>query len=273
MSTKSLMASFTADMMSPVVCSAPYGGYLYVAGADGIVYSTVDGSYYDEFWRVDDGSVMSLGVYGDALFVGTSPEGSIYMHNFSTGNRFHYATTGDHAVTRLTEHDGVLYAGTSRSGVILSFDGDEWRKEFEALRSVSSMESYSGSLYVFFSDSSSVLAYNGKEWKFMFDGESIFTVGGNSPALTSLPALAGGQSNDSGVSLSAVVGDKIFFSGTDRATVYSFDGSAVTIEYQFGEGLISSLSSSENQLFVSIGDTVYVNVEEEDKEVTDGESQ
>jgi len=272
MSTKSIMASFVAEKMSPVLCSVPYNGYLYLGGSDGMVYRTVDGSYHDEFWRVGDGPIMSMEIYGGALFAGTSPEGNVYMHNFSTGNRFHHAVSGDHAVTSLKVHDNILYAGTSYSGVILSFDGAEWTKGYEALRSVSSMASYSGALYVFFSDSNSVLVFDGSEWKFMADGESVFAMGGKFPVETSIAALSVKESNDSGVSHSVVVGDKIFFAGTDRAAVYSFDGSNVSVEYQFGEGIVESMSGSESQLFISVGDSVYVNVLDEDEEVSDGDS-
>jgi hypothetical protein len=272
MSTKSIMASFVAEKMSPVLCSVPYGGYLYLGSSDGIIYRTVDGSYHDEFWRISDGPIVSLAIYSDALFAGTSPGGNVYMHNFSTGNRFHHMVSGDHAVTSLVVHDDILYAGTSYSGSILSFDGEEWTKGYEALRSISSMSSYAGGLYVFFSDSNSVLVFENSEWKFMADGGSVFSIGGEFPVKTSLESLAVKNYDESGVSHSIVVGEKMFFTGVDRSTVYSFDGANVSIVHQFGTGTIKSMGGSMDQLFVSIGNSVYVSVmEDESEEVDNGD--
>lgn len=263
MSTKTIMAKFTAIAASPVTCSASYGSYMYFGGADGILYRTVDGSYHDEFWRIGAGPITSVGVYADAIFVGTSPGGEVYMHNFSTGNRFHYVSSGDDAVTAMCVNDDVLYVGTSRSGIILSFDGERWTKEYEAMRSISAMCSYGGSLYVFFLDSDSVLVNDGA-WRFMSDGKSIFSVGGKFKVSTSLKSLESGRTSESGISGAVVSGSKIYFSGKDRAVLYSFDGSSVVIENQFGEGIIGCLSGGGNgQVFVSVGDSVYVNIVEE----------
>ncbi len=267
MSEKTLIASFVAQKMSPITCSVAYDGYFYLGGADGTVYKTVDGSYYDEFWRIDDGPIISIIEYGQALFVGTSPYGNVHMHNFSTNNRFHSVITGDDSVSSMEVHSDILYVATAQSGIILSFNGDEWNKEYESLRSISSMSSFGGKFYVFFEDANSVLVYDGNSWNFLLDAKSLFSVGSKAVVDTTIVALSGNNQAESGVGHSCVMGGKLYFTGVDRPTLYSYNGSSVVIEHQFGGGKITSLDSSESQVFVSINQYIYVNVTED---VSDG---
>jgi hypothetical protein len=233
---------------------------MYVGGSDGIVYVTIDGTYYREFWDIGDGPISSLEFYGGAMFAGTSPNGGIYMHNFNTGNRFHYVVSGDDEVSSMIVHNDILYAGTSRSGIILSYDGDRWRKEHESMRSVSSMVSFSDSLYVFFHDANTVLVNDGSKWFFMNDGDSVFSIGGSPVVSTSIDELSSYDFNESGIGGACVSSGKIYFYGLSTPTVYSYDGSSVNMEFQFGEGVISSIESSSKQVFVAIGDSLYANI-------------
>jgi len=263
MSSKTLIASFVSDRQSPVLCSADYDGHMYIGGSDGTVYQTIDGSYYREFWNIAAGPVTSLAFYGGAMFAGTSPDGGVYMHNFNTGNRFHYVVSGDDEVSAMSVHEDVLYAGTARSGIILSYDGDRWRKEYESHRSISSISSFGNDMYVFFSDSNVVLVFSGGKWSFMNDGDSIFSVGGKKMVTTSIDELASYGLDEIGIGHSAVAGNKMYFSGVKIPNVYSYDGSSVVVEWQFGDGSIGGMAGSENQIFVAVDDTVYVNVAEE----------
>jgi len=261
---RTVLGRYVADTPSGVSAAAEYDGWVYVSPDDGrgTVWRTVDGMAYEEFWRTGEPRVTSIGGWADALFVGTGPRGRIWMHNFSTGNRFEVAVTGDYEVTAILPLADRVLAGTGPSGAVLGFDGDRWTKEYEAFFDISAMAEYQSKVFVFFRDSPSILCGTGRgHWAFMQDAGKPFSVASVMPAKTVLEQLASGRQEETGISAAATCSGKLFFSGATLPTLYAYDGTAVTVARTFAAGPVASMSAGTGQLFVSVGDTVYVHEE------------
>lgn len=263
--SKTIRASFQAQAPWPIRCLYGYGSYLYLGTApDGTVMRTKDGFYYEEFWRTGRVSIEALAEFGGALFVGTSPDGQILMHNFNTGNRFHVVTSGDVAVSCLHVHDGMLFAGTSPSGLVLSFDGLTWRKEYDAYgAAVKSMASLSGGLYVFLDEAEVVPVRNSAgSWSTMVAAGQPFALPQFSAVKTTIAELAQNRGYDRSYGPSVVFKGKLYFAGGKRGALYSFDGSGVVRVFDAGTDLITCVFVAADQMFLGVGDALYVYEEE-----------
>jgi hypothetical protein len=261
-----MMARFTIDQFGGATCSCSYDGWTYVGSKNGIVYRTIDGISYDEFLRTYSPMVSSLHVFGNALFIGTSPNGVILIHNFSTGNRFVYVQTGDYSISSIVDDGDTMYASTSPSGMILSFNGYEWKKIYESFTDISSLCYYSGGIYAFSRDDGTVRVRSENAWSFMKDDGVIFVVGKKN-FVSSKSEIPGNPHFEIGVGTSTSVGGKMYFSGVKNPVVYSYNGSKVSVEYRFSGGTISSMSSSVDQLFIAVGPDLYVHQVGDDAEV------
>ena len=260
-SHKTVYASFSATAPLPIQVQHGFGSYLYLGTApDGLILRSKDGFYYDEFWRTGSGAVTALMDFGNALFAGTSPDGRVLMHNFNTGNRFHFVNTGDNKVSAMAVHDGMLFVGTSPSGLVLSFDGLKWVKEYDAYGgAIRSLASFSDSLYVFL-DEAETIPIRGPDggWSLVAVGTEPFALPGFSAVTTSITELQQNQGFDRSFGPSVVFGQKLYFAGGRHATLYSFDGSQVSRVFDAGDGAVSSLFKAADQLFLTVDDTLYV---------------
>ena len=133
--------------------------------------------------EVADCHVRSMVVWANALFVGTQPEGKIFVHNFTSGAEYLFVETEGHAVTSLVAFGGKLYAGTAPTGIVYSFDGTNWKEEYRPYGSgVVSMVAGS-SLYVFSMGAEGPVSYDGLTWKTVpgaeADGQSCTVASAN----------------------------------------------------------------------------------------------
>ena len=259
---KTLTGRFSAMQPSPVACLYAVDEYLYVGSAtNGYLYRTLDGFSYEEFWRTGEIAVTSVAAYGNALFVGTAVDGKLFMHNFTTGNRFHYVTTGDYEVSAMAVFNGLLYVGTKPGGMVLSFDGDRWRKEYEAYGSgIESMTVWSDRLHLFVVGTQIIPYVDASgSWNFMKEGDDVFSVTGASPATTTLEPLLIPKVFDYGFAESVVFNGTLVFVGGERKKLYSFDGTTVKVEFQSTTGSITGLQVvGGTQLYLAAGNMVYV---------------
>jgi len=259
---KTLTGKFTVVSPAPVASMYALDEYLYVgSGENGYLYRTIDGVSFEEFWRTGEIAVTSISEFGNALFIGTALGGKIMLHNFNTGNRFHYITTGDYEVSAMTTFNGLLYAATSPGGMVLSFDGDKWRKVYEAHGSgIRSMTVWNDRLHLFVEGTQSIpyLDTDGA-WHFLEDTSGLLSISGTSPATTSLESLAIPNVFDYGFTYSTAFNGKLMFVGGEQKKLYSFDGTTVKVEFQSTTGDISGLATAGTmQLYISAGNTLYV---------------
>lgn len=277
---KTLTGKFSVSPPAPVACLYAVDEYLYAGSAtNGYLYRTLDGYSYEEFWRTGEVAVTSVMEYGDALFVGTAVDGKIFMHNFTTGNRFHYVTTGDYEVSAMALFNGLLYVGTKPGGMVLSFNGDRWSKEYEAYGSgIESMSVWNNRLHLFVAGTQTIPYVDADgSWSFMREGDDVFSVSGKSPVSTSLDPLLIPKVFDSGFAESAVFNGMLMFVGGERKKIYSFDGTTVKIEFQSTTGDITGLEVvGGTQLYLAAGDTVYIHeieLTEEDSESSESDDE
>ena len=261
MTTRSIIAKFTSTEQNLSRCYHTMSKYLYVGtGTDGIVYRTVDGFDYSEFYKTGDKYVTAIADYGNALFAGTSPNGRIMMHNFNTANRFHYVTTGDYQVTAFTVHDDKLYAGTSPSGMIFSFDGSDWTLEYDAYGGgIKSLVSYGDSLYVFVDGFESIPVLTGGKWGFLQNGSSTFSISSFSKSTTTIDILETNKNFDASFSCADTMNGVLYFAPGNRCNLYAYDGSSISIVNQWDGEMIRAISPiGDKQLMVAVDNMLYV---------------
>jgi len=272
---KTLMGKFSIGAPAPVACLYAVDEYLYVGSStNGYLYRTVDGYSFEEFWRTGETAVTSVVEYGNALFVGTAMNGRVYMHNFTTGNRFNYVSTGDYEVSAMAIFNGLLYVGTSPGGMVLSFNGDVWSREYEAYGSgIESMTVWNNRLYLFSAGTQTVpYVDEAGVWNFVEESGKVFSVSGKSPATTTIEPLLIPKVFDYGFSDSAVFNGMLVFVGGEKKKLYSYDGTTVKVEFQSTTGDISGLATAgATQLYLAAGDTLYLNeIELTTTDSTDG---
>ncbi len=254
---------FSSDDEKKINCYHSLGQHLYLgSGNDGIVYRTKDGYNLFEFYKIDDTSVNAIIDYKNALFIGSSSNGCIYMHNFSTGNRFKYVVTGDYSVSSFCVFEDKLYVGTSPSGLILSFDGNKWKKEYQANHGIVSMNVLGNTLCVFVNQVSYILGLKNGEWEFIKykngDKEEMFSIYSYQKIHSVIFSNIKEKESDHSFSCSAKLGDKVLFAPQNRANLYMYDGENISILYKGDGKKISSIETiGDEQIFMAIGDSVY----------------
>ena len=135
-------------------------------GPSGVVLKSTNLTDWEPFMTVSDSHALSIVVWANALFIGTRPHGKIFVHNFTSGQEYLFVETEDEAVTAFAEHNGVLYAGTSPTGIVYSFDGILWSEEHRPYgRGVSSMVSTGEGLMVFSRNAEGPVVYSDGVWK------------------------------------------------------------------------------------------------------------
>lgn len=261
MPEKSLVAKFQCIDGRLIRCCHAMDQYLYIgSGPEGIVYRTQDGFALSEFYKVEDTYVTAIADYGNALFVGTSPGGNIFMHNFNTGNRFHYVISGDYSISAFCIFQEKLYAGTSPSGLVLSFDGNQWNMEYDCYGSgIKSMSVVDGKMLVFVENAESIPYLSGSAWSFLKSGDEYFSITSARKVKTTIPTLSNNPNSDFSFNCSCVLGSKVYFCPENKCNLYCYDGSKVSIVYQWSGGQITAIEAvGEKQLFVAVDDILYV---------------
>lgn len=258
---RSILARFTSVHDRQIRCCHAFGPHLYLGtGPEGIVYRSTDGFSFSEFYKTGEYYATAIADYGNALFVGTSSNGYIMMHNFNTGNRFQYVVTGDYQVTAFAVHGGKLYAGTSPSGMVFSFDGDKWVLEYDSYGGgIKSMVSDGDVLYVFVDGVEFVPCLKSSGWVFLKNGDVSFSISSFSKISTSLSVLSKNNNFDASFSCACFHDSKVYFAPSNRCNLYVYDGKNVSIVYQWSGTKITSIESvGDKQLVVSVDDTVYL---------------
>ena len=261
MAEKTLTGKFVADGGAKIRCCHAMDSYLYLGtGPDGFVYRTRDGLALEEFYKTGDSYVTAITDFWGGLFVGTSPGGKILMHNFETGNRFHYVTTGDYKVTAFAVYNDVLYAGTSPSGLILSFDGYTWNMGYDAYgSSITRLVTFGENMYVFLEGVAFVPYLSSQGWGLLKSGEEFFAVSGMKKVTTSISILQQNENHDFSFACAAVVSGKMYFSCPGSCNLYAYDGTSVEMVYQWDGTEIKDIVNIENeQIAVAVDDMTYV---------------
>jgi hypothetical protein len=192
------------------------------------------------------------------------------MHNFNTGNRFNYVITGDYQVTAFAVHNDKLYAGTSPSGMVFSFDGNKWVLEYDSYGGgIKSMVSDCDTLYIFVEGVEFIPCLKSSGWEFLKNGDASFSVSSFSKVSTSLTVLSNNKNFDTSFSCACIHDSKVYFAPYNRCNLYVYDGKNVSIAYQWSGTRITAIESvGDKQLVVSVDDTVYLMSESVDTSIS-----
>lgn len=157
-----------ADRETPVWCFERVGEYIYAGtGPDGIVLRSKDLTHWDEWKTVEDSHIKCMAFYANGLWMGTEPNGNLYVYNFTTNTLYPYLKTPDHAVSSMAVFQNKLYIGTSPGGNIYTFDGSSYTHLREVYgRGITSMFSTPQKLYISVKSAESLIEYDGNSWKF-----------------------------------------------------------------------------------------------------------
>ena len=141
-------------------------------GPNGVVLQSTDLTNWSTFMTVGDSHALSVCIWANALFVGTQPNGRIYVHNFNSENEYLFVETEDSAVTAFAEYNGKLFVGTSPAGIVYSFNGTVWQEEHRPYgQGVTSMTTSDLGLFVFSRKSEGPVLFNGTTWEAYFESK------------------------------------------------------------------------------------------------------
>lgn len=139
-------------------------------GPNGVILKSSNLTDWETFTTIGDNHAISLFIWANALFIGTQPNGRIYVHNFKSGNEYLFVETEDSSVTSFAEYNGKLFAGTSPSGIVYSFDGIVWKEEHRPYgMGITAMASSNMGLFVFSKGAEGPVLFNGTTWKAYFE--------------------------------------------------------------------------------------------------------
>lgn len=165
------LVPFTFESLSgkQIWCFARNENYVYAGtGPCGKIIRSLDYYHWEEFETVNDSHIRSLFVWSNGLFVGTEPHGKIYVYNFSSEMFYNFVQTEDSCVTCFAEYNNKLYVGTSPLGVIYQFDGETWKRIYQANgNGINSMTVYNNLLYIYSKNTEFAVMYDGSVFKIM----------------------------------------------------------------------------------------------------------
>lgn len=152
---------------NPIWCFERANGSIYAGtGPNGKILISTDATNWNHWKTVEDLHVKSMKFYANGLWIGTEPNGLVYVYNFTTDSFYPYIDTDDYCVSSMAVYEGKLYIGTSPGGIIYSFDGTKWIKHKEFYGGgITSMFSTAQFLYVSIKSAESIMIYNGTSWE------------------------------------------------------------------------------------------------------------
>lgn len=227
-------------------------------------------SKWDNFAQIGDESVTSMTSWANGLFMGTSPGGMVWAHNFSTGMSYKFIQTRDQCVSAFAIYNDKLYAGTSPQGIIYSFDGKVWREEYTAYGSGVTSMSGGNLLHVFLKSAETSVTYDGAKWSVgslpsivnPLTSSSTKNIGTLSSFRTvKVDSSMGWNTPPSpchNIFSSTMDGDSVIIGGQDGA-VYRYNGDGLAKVLQTGSGNVMSVVNIGTKMnLASIGGIVYL---------------
>ncbi|MCK9433740.1 MAG: hypothetical protein M0R32_02700 [Candidatus Cloacimonetes bacterium] len=151
---------------SPVWCFERAGEYIYAGtGRNGEILKSNNLNTWSSWQTVPDSHARCMKLYSNGLFIGTEPNGYVYVYNFSTDSFYRYVETSDHSVTTMAVFRGELYVGTSPGGNLFVFNGVFWKKQKEFYGGgITSLFVQNDKLYASIISSETIMEYDGTSW-------------------------------------------------------------------------------------------------------------
>ena len=157
---------YEVEKTNPIWTMALDGENVYAGtGSEGVLLKSKNRQFWSNIYQVDDVHVKVLYVYNGKLYIGTAPNGKIYIMDLST-NVVTLSQEIGNEISAFISFNGVVYAATSKPSQIYAYkpkDGrwDEFYKPYGEV--VTDMLSHNGKMYVFM-DASDFISYDGSNW-------------------------------------------------------------------------------------------------------------
>ena len=157
---------YEVEKNNPIWTMALDGENVYAGtGSEGILLKSKDRQFWSNIYQVDDVHIKALYVYNGKLYIGTAPNGKIYIMDLAT-NVVTLSQEIGNEISAFIAFNDVVYAATSKPSQIYKYKlkDDRWDEFYKPYGEVvTKMLSYNGKMYVFM-DASDFISYDGSHW-------------------------------------------------------------------------------------------------------------
>jgi len=156
---------FERELINSIWTMLANGNYIYAgSGPDGAVLRTLDRIFWSKIFIADDTHVLSLYVQDNKLYIGTAPQGKIYIMDLSTETTTLSQTLGASIVSFLVFKD-EFYVATGSPAMIYKFNSEDnrWNSFYKPYASVNSMLIFEDKMVVLL-EGEDIVYFDGKHW-------------------------------------------------------------------------------------------------------------
>ena len=166
---KTLPFIMETETINPALCTAFYKDYVYVGtGSDGILLKSRDRRFWSKICTVDDMNITALFVYNDKLYIGTSPNGKIYVMGLSDDS-ITLSQTVKGSVVGFASFNNRLYAATSLPSKVYVYDAlsEIWSEVYSPyIKTLNKMFVWNSKLYLIMAGDN-IICFNGSTWQLL----------------------------------------------------------------------------------------------------------
>lgn len=163
---RTLPFTFEVDTSNAVWCLEFVSQDVYAGtGPNGILLKSRDRHFWEEVYRVDDSHIKSMKYSNGKLYVGTGPEGKIYILDFEEDTITLSQNVGG-TVSKFCYYNGGLYMGGGNPLGIYKYNArtDNWDMFYRIWAGeVNDMLVFDSKMYVF-TDKPNYVSYDGNSW-------------------------------------------------------------------------------------------------------------
>jgi hypothetical protein len=216
------------DTPEEVICSfIEYNGKLFVGtGPNGRIYVYDGREWSVAFQCQEDWYVWAMCVYKNKLYASGEPYGTIYIYD---GENWYEGDSFGYSVYSLAVYGDNLWWATEQG--IWSYDGENWTLSLDSSKNMRSLAVYNNKLYAGTTDAGVVYRFDGSNWQLVHD----YIVPNSIPALT-------------------VYGNSLVVATGDDGGIYLSDGESQTsLSYDPLERYVWCFASYADNLFAGAG--------------------
>lgn len=140
--------------------------YVYVGtGPDGIILRSRGKAFWEEAYVVDDSHVKALYIENGLMYVGTAPQGKIYIVDLSTGVMTLSQDMGGEVVS-IFSYQNEIYGAVNSPARIVKYDAinEKWDEFYRPYAKINSVKVFGLSMYLGL-EAKDIIVYNGISWE------------------------------------------------------------------------------------------------------------
>ena len=157
---------FERELINSIWTMLANAEYIYAgSGPDGAVLRTIDRVFWSKIFIAADTNVLSLYVLNNKLYIGTAPQGRIYIMDLSTEVTALSQVLGAPIISFLFFKD-EFYTATSSPPMIYKFSSEDnrWDTFYQPYTQVNSMLIFEDKMVVFL-EGEDIINFDGKHWR------------------------------------------------------------------------------------------------------------